>query len=187
MARASSKTRCAPAVAGVSLGLDEPPQPRPQPQIVTVPGPAMAEPPPVAPMRREEAPKAVPEVRPAAVFTVSADGVAWMVRGDVPGSEPFLLQGEERQDLTLAPWVTAVTQALREVTYRHFHGPVEIRIADPRAVGFLRVTLLSRDAANRWISADAEKLPTPHRVYREYLLLYHQVRPAILWVWTPAA
>lgn len=187
MARSSSKSRCAAATAGVSLGLEEPPAPKVKPQLVAVPGPVMAAPPPITCLHVESESKTPAEVRLPAVFTLSVEGVEWMVRGEVPGAEPFLLHGEERQDLTMAPWVTAASQALREITYRGFHGPVELRIGDPRAVGFLRVTVPARDSAHRWIPEGEEKPPTIQRLYREFLLLFHQIKPAILWVWPRTA
>ena len=124
-------------------------------------------------------------VQPAAVFALAVSDSGWAVSGQIPGCESTLLSGMEVPEAQHGQWVQACIKAMREVTFANFLGPVEIRVPDAAAVGFMVVTLPTTERSYRnfkeYCEPSTQKCAFP-RLYREFLMLYLRLRPKIRWV-----
>jgi len=76
-------------------------------------------------------------------------------------------------------WVLAGVDVLGEIHRRALPGKLQIRIGDPKVVGFLVVTIRTRNQVAKW-DQDAAAQPFP-ALYQEYLDLVDQLQPRIIW------
>ena len=186
MARKKPVPNTEESQSGLGLGLDElaPPPPKPAPKaVVAVVAVAVLEPQPA-----EEAPLpvAAPKDENArVVLMLRTSGLKYEVEGLVVGpdgevTEDFHLEGQTRLDADHARHVVGATEGMRAVVERGLQLPVEVQIHEPLVVGFLAVTIYTRDMC----AAFDEKVAASHfpKLYREYIELARQVKPAIRWV-----
>lgn len=169
--------------SGLGLGLDElapppPPPPRPAPKAVAVlePQPAVEAPPTVT------APK---EKGARVVLMLRAHGLSYEVEGLVVGpdgevTEDFHMAGQTKIDVDHARHVIGATEGLRVVVERGLRLPVEIQVKESLVVGFLTVTIFTRDMQAAWDGKLAEA-PFP-KLYRDYIELAQLVKPLVRWV-----
>lgn len=166
---------------GLGLGLDElapPPPPKPAPKAVAVmePQPAEEAPPPV------QAPKAGSA---RVVLMLRVHGLNYQVEGLVVGPdgevlEDFHLEGHSKASADHARHVIGATEGLRAVAERGLELPVEIQVQEPGPVGFLTVTIYTRDMA----AAFDEKVAASRfpGIYRDYIEIARRVKPLVRWV-----
>lgn len=76
-------------------------------------------------------------------------------------------------------WVLAASEAMRTALALDRTVKVELRIPDPQAVGFLRITLPDRERFAK-IDPETAALPWPD-IFREFLGLTSQCSPRICW------
>lgn len=181
MARKKPALKAEEPEVGLGLGLDElppPPPPKPAPRAVAVlePQPEVEAPPPVAAPKEEGA---------RVVLMLRAHGLSYEVEGLVVGSDgevtqDFHLEGQTKIDADHARHVIGATEALRAVAERGLQLPVEIQVHDSQVVGFLTVSIFTRDMA----AAFDEKVAATHfpKLYREYIEIVRQVKPLVRWV-----
>ncbi len=187
---AKAKTATPPALG---LGLDEPQETTAALAAGPLRPPAPAPQPPVAAPLSVSVEVAIPQmasltaekpVETPAVFSLALSDSGWAVSGQIPGCGPTLISGTEVPEVQHGPWVQGCIKAMREVTFANFQGPVEIRVPDPAAVGFLVVTLPTTERCYRSMKElsepSSQKCQFP-RPFREFLMLYLRLRPKIRW------